>query len=162
MRVQRLFYCFTAGIVCAAVISFIYGGSGLGQYRAAAAHRERLQRGVDDLQRTNAELQRYLLQLQTDPELVRLLARELGYYAPGETVVHIDSSSGQGTLAMLGGDFERSFYAVGSLVIESARVRDGRFKTLPVGFSIGAALFVALAAKNASWTGRRRRRRAPP
>ena len=162
MRVQRLFYCIVAGIACAAAISLLYGGSGTGAYRVAAEYHDRLQASINNLARTSDQLQRQLKQLQTDPEVVRLYARELGYYAPGESVVHIDDGADYGMLAVDRDAFERSFYSVGTLMREALPVRDGRFKTLPVGFSLGAALFVLVSVIDACWTGRRPGRRAHP
>ena len=142
MRLQRLFYCAVAGLGGAAAITLMAGESGRIAFRAAAEYRDRLAAGIDDLQSAHARLQRELELLQSDAEVVRLAARELGYYRPGETVVSILDDSGRGAVAARSDSFDATYYAVGPLVRERVPVVRRGVKTLPMGLSLGAGLFI--------------------
>ena len=64
-----------------------------------------LRENIDELESTNSELNRRL-DLLNEADTVRLLARELSYFAPGEQAITIDSYTPR-----------RSFYEVGRLII---------------------------------------------
>ena len=144
MRLQRLFYCMVAGLAAAATIALILGDSGIVAYRRAAEYRDRLVGGIEEIEAAHRRLQRQLARFQSDAEAVRLAARELGYYRPGETVVSISEGRGRSAVAERGEVFDATYYSVGPLVHERLPRSHGGAKTLPMGFSFGALLFLTL------------------
>ena len=149
MRLQRLFYCMVAGLAAAATIALILGDSGIVAYRRAAEYRDRLVGGIEEIEAAHRRLQRQLARFQSDAEAVRLAARELGYYRPGETVVSISEGRGRSAVAERGEVFDATYYSVGPLVHERLPRSHGGAKTLPMGFSFGALLFLIVTAADA-------------
>ena len=78
----------TAFIVASLAI-FFFGDSGLTAYRGRAQYARSLAANVEDLKQRNADLQARLQLLKTDRQSIIVLAREIGMYEPGDTVVKI-------------------------------------------------------------------------
>jgi len=91
--------------VCSALYVYVYGTCGVRRLGELDEHAELLQDNIQQLEATNAELNRRLRSL-SEADAVRLLARELNYLAAGETAITIDSYAPK-----------RSFYEVGRLII---------------------------------------------
>ena len=138
-----------AGLAAAATIALILGDSGIVAYRRAAEYRDRLVGGIEEIEAAHRRLQRQLARFQSDAEAVRLAARELGYYRPDETVVSITEGRGRSAVAERDDAFDATYYTVGPLVMDPMPRSHGSAKTLPMGFSFGALLFVVVAAAEA-------------
>ena len=93
------------------------GDAGIAEYRKLRSFRETLEDNIAELEQIHWHLQEELRSLATDPEKVRLLARELGYYGSEDGIVRVEGRSPPS-----------SFYRVGRIIggvpaRESSRVR---------------------------------------
>ena len=95
VSVPRLFHCTVAGLVIATGLSFLFGASGLSSYRALRAYEAHVSDGIAALQDRHRRLQQRVAVLRDNPEALRLLARETGYYRPGETVIEVGPVAGR-------------------------------------------------------------------
>jgi cell division protein FtsB len=71
------------------VLSVYSGPLGLVRYRALLAEQDLILENLEKLQFENARLEGTMHALRSDPETIRIRARELGYGAPGERFVRI-------------------------------------------------------------------------
>ncbi len=78
-----------AAFICASLGIFFFGDSGLSAFRGLSRYEQALAANVQSLEQRNRDLQAELERLKTDPEAVRILARDIGMFAPGETVVRV-------------------------------------------------------------------------
>ena len=139
------------GLSCAVTAYFVYTVLNLVTVAIAMdrmqEHREALQRNVEALQEINQHLQAEFDALSTSPDLIRLYARDLGLYAPGERVIRL-----QGT-----GE-RSSFYEAGAVVTESEPPKAPRLAFLLAGLAVGGLLYVRLRFRERSQGDERSRR----
>jgi len=112
MRLLRLFISFYIGLTLNFVFVFFFGEAGWSRYEELTHHRLMLADNIVDLEKINWRLNQELLTLGTDPEKIKLLARDLGYFAPGDNVVWFEQFPDK-----------KSLYTVGKL-IEVIPVKD--------------------------------------
>jgi cell division protein FtsB len=91
MRLFRLFISFYIGLIFSFVSAFFFGEAGLGEYSSLLEYRETLERNLADLKALNQRLNQEFKNLGTEPEKIRLLARDLGYFGSNENVVRIQN-----------------------------------------------------------------------
>lgn len=139
MSVPRLFYCTVAGLVIATGVSFLYGASGLFNYRQLQAYERQVVAGIAALEERHRTLQTRLQALR-DPELVRLLARDTGYFRPDEMVVEV----GPAPLAPLAAGRDPDFAGVAPLLQPTPPMPREPFNTLALGLFLGVGLFASL------------------
>ncbi len=154
MSVPRLFYCTVAGLVIATVLSFLFGASGLFNYRDLRVYEAHVSAGTVALQDRHRSLQQRVAVLRDNPEALRLLARETGYFRSGETVIEVAPASVDPTAAA-GARPEREFSDVAPLLQRTPPAPRDPFNALALGLFLGAGSFAALSMLRAF------RRRAP-
>jgi cell division protein FtsB len=87
---RRLFPLLILVFSAASLVIFFFGDSGVLSQDDLARYRDRLAANVADLEARNAALQARLTQLRDDPTTTRVMARDLGLFAPGDAVVRIE------------------------------------------------------------------------
>ena len=95
------------------------------------SHRQALRYNVDSLQEINGRLRLELAELSVSPDLIRLYARDLSLYAPGEHVLRIGRSNGQVPF----------YHQVGMVVPPLVLQRAPRLLFLVVGVAVGGMLY---------------------
>ena len=131
------------GLSCAVTAYFMY--TVLNLVTAAIAmdrmqdHRAALERNVEGLKEINQRLRAEFDALSTSPELIRLYARELGLYAPGERVIRLQGVGGR-----------PPFYDVGTVEPRPDTAPAPRFAFMLVGVAVGGLLYVRLRFRERS------------
>ena len=73
-----------SGVVVYLILSFFFGPGGITRHAARLQYYHEIQANSEDLRRRGEELESEMEALRTSPDLLRLHARTLGYYRPGE------------------------------------------------------------------------------
>lgn len=144
MSVPRLFYCTVAGLVVATLLSFLFGASGLFNYHRLQAYERRVATGIAALEERHADLERLAKLLRTEPELLRLLARDSGYYRADELVIRVGP---QAPAAAAASPYAPDFSDVGPLMQPKLPVPRDPFNVLALGLFLGFGLFTGLTVK---------------
>ena len=145
MSVPRLFYCTVAGLVVATLLSFLFGASGLLNYHRLQAYERRVATGIAALEERHVDLERLANLLRTEPELLRLLARDSGYYRADELVIRVGPQppAAGGAVSPYAPDFSD----VGPLMQRKLPVPRDPFNVLALGLFLGLGLFAGLTVK---------------
>jgi len=140
MSMNRLVPIGIAAFIAASLGIFFFGDSGVSAFGGLSRYERGLEANVESLRQRNQELQAELDELKNDPERVRVLARDIGMYSPGDTVVKI-----------VGRPPEPESYAVGDLLYLHRAEPTGNvmFKETALGV-VAAVLVIALLAAVAS------------
>jgi len=109
MRLPRLAIYLALGFAFASLLQLVFGAGGVLEYGASARHRTLLEQNIEELKRANLQLLGELEALRSDPELLRLQARELGYFRENEYVIRVEGSSPP-----------KNSYAVGRLILRAS------------------------------------------
>ena len=115
-----------------------FGDNGLVHFRKLSMYKNSLSSNVENLGKLNESLSSELAELQSDPERVEVMARDLGLFRDGDAVLRL---SNQGS---------RSYsYEVGALV-KPAKAKEGgsawiKTSALASGATV-CALFIVLRA----------------
>ena len=144
MSVPRLFYCTVAGLVIATVLSFLFGASGLLNYHGLRAYEAHVVDGIAALQDRHRGLQQRVTVLRDNPEALRLLARDTGYYRAGETVIEVGPAPVDPTAAA-GARSGRAFADVAPLLQRTPPTPRDPFNALALGLFLGAGSFAVLS-----------------
>lgn len=136
MRLPRLILYVAVGYVFASLLAFVFGAGGLLEYRTSAGYREQLQRNIEELEGSNLRLLAELEALRSDPELLRLRARELGYFREDERVIRIE-----------GAGAPRNFYEVGRLILRQPQAARASWVFRAAGLGLPAVLVVLRALR---------------
>ena len=144
MSVPRLFHCTVAGLVIAIVLSFLFGASGLSNYHDLRAYQAHVSDGIAALQDRHRSLQQRVAVLRDNPEALRLLARESGYYRPGETVIEVGPVPVDPTAAS-GPRSGSEFGAVAPLLQRTPPAPREPFNALALGLFLGAGSFAMVS-----------------
>lgn len=123
------------GFVVYCLATLLFGKTGVVATQDLLHYKVALEQNLQKLARLNGELGGKLASLQSDPDTIRLEARQLGYYPPNVLPVHI-----QGYVP------PPSSYAVGSL-IEQRRERfssDSLFRGIGFGASLVCFCLITL------------------
>lgn len=148
MSVPRLFYCTVAGLVIATVLSFLFGASGLSNYRDLRAYQVHVSDAIVALQDRHRNLQQRVAVLRDNPEALRLLARESGYFRPGETVIEVGPVPVDPT-ATSGPRSAGEFAGVAPLLQRTPPAPREPFNALALGLCLGAGSFAMLSMRRA-------------
>lgn len=89
MKGFRVLFAAAIGLVTYLILCTFLGQAGVLEYRKLAAYRDRLNANIAELDRIQSRLSERVLSLQSDPENVRLKARALGYFLPGEKLIRL-------------------------------------------------------------------------
>ena len=127
MKLIRLAVYISLGFFCSSLLIFFFGRGGLHSLEELQGYRDSLVENNQQLQGINQRLLNNLDALSSDPEQITLMARELGYYRPGERVIRIDGYRPAGSL-----------YTVGTRLVRSpgAADRDWVFKLMGACFAL--------------------------
>ncbi len=88
-RMRRVLATLCLGVLAALVgYKAVFGANGMLIYRAKQAEYRKLQRDIEEQKAENAQLERRVNALRTDPRAIQKEAREqLGFVMPGEVVL---------------------------------------------------------------------------
>ena len=135
MKIPRIVVYITSGFIAAAALNYVFGSVGLQEYRRLLTYRQVLQDNIEDLERTNGELLSEVQALGSDPERLRLQARELGYFREGERVLRISRDPGR-----------RSGYTVGRVLRRKAKPPRADWPFRATGLAVPVLLALVSAA----------------
>ena len=144
VSVPRLFYCTVAGLVIAIVLSFLFGASGLFNYHNLRAYEAHVTDGIVALQDRYRGLQQRVAVLRDNPEALRLLARETGYFRAGETAIEVGPAPVEPTAAA-GAHSGREFVDVAPLLQRTPPAPRDPFNALALGLFLGVGSFAMLS-----------------
>ncbi len=139
-----------AAFIAASLGIFFFGDSGISAFGGLSRYERGLEANVQALKQRNQDLQAELDRLKNDPESVRVLARDIGMYSPGDTVVKV-----------VGRPTRAESYAVGDLLHlrQAEPTGNAMFKETALGVVAAVlviAFFAALASRRrANGTSRR-------
>ena len=156
MSVPRLFHCTVAGLVVATGLSFLFGASGLYNYRDLRVYETHVADAIAALQDRHRRLHQRAAVLRDNPEALRLLARESGYYRPGETVIELGPVAVDPTAAA-GARTGHQFADVAPLLQHTPPAPRDPFNALALGLFLGVGSFAGLSMMRVL-----RRRQAQP
>ena len=91
MILCRLFIAFYIGLIFSFVSTLFFGQAGVKELNTLTEYRETLERNITDLRTLNWRLNQEFKNLGTEPEKIKLLARELGYFGSDERVVRFNN-----------------------------------------------------------------------
>ena len=128
----------------ATLLSFLFGASGLLNYHRLQAYERRVATGIAALEERHADLERLARLLRTEPELLRLLARDSGYYRADELVIRVGP---QTPAAAAVSPYAPDFSDVGPLMQPQLPVPRDPFNVLALGLFLGLGLFTGLTVK---------------
>lgn len=131
MRLPRLAVYLAIGFGVASLLTFLFGEGGVLEYRGAVGYRRQLEQNIGELKRINGQLLEDLEALRSDPELLRLQARQLGYFREDEHVVRIQ-----------GRTQPSNFYAIGRIILRKPAARRPVWYFRLAGFGLPAVLLV--------------------
>jgi cell division protein FtsB len=131
MRLPRLVIYLALGFVLVSLLLFVFGSGGVLEYGATAGNRLQLEQNVDELKRINAQLLQELDALRSDPELLTLQARELGYFRENEHVIRIEGTAPA-----------RNFYAIGRIILRKPLAPKPSWLFRLVGFGVPVVLLI--------------------
>ncbi|MBN1698165.1 MAG: septum formation initiator family protein [Spirochaetales bacterium] len=138
MKLSHIVLIIYLGLIIGSLLIFFLGDEGWYQYKVLLNHEEKLKKNLEHLKQTHSDLSRQLEALRTSPEVIRLLARELGYYRPDETVININGSRPT-----------HNFYEVGKLLkrIPSSKNRNLILRIIGIALSTLCVLLFVLLKK---------------
>ena len=128
----------------ATLLSFLFGASGVLNYHRLQAYERRVATGIAALEERHADLERLAKLLRTEPELLRLLARDSGYYRADELVITVGP---QTPAAAPSSPYAPDFSDVGPLMQPQLPVPRDPFNVLALGLFLGLGLFTGLTVK---------------
>ena len=105
MKFVRLVVSFYSAILLGSLLALFFGDAGMVAYNRLSSHLELLTENLENLERINDDLNGKFEELATDPERIRLQARELGYFEEDEKVLTVE-----------GFPKKRTFFEVGKVV----------------------------------------------
>jgi cell division protein FtsB len=105
MKIPRIFVYIVLSFVVTSLLFLFFGSGGLLDYRRLLGYRETMRQNIDELEQINSELLTEVKALGSDPERLRLQARELGYFREGEGVIRIS-----------GYERGKNYYTVGTVL----------------------------------------------
>lgn len=91
----RLFISLSVSVAVYFLLNVFFGAQGMLSYQELLDYRDRLSHNIEQMEDTRSRLTARAEELRTSAEAVRLEARELGYYEPGEQPVRVDGFSQQ-------------------------------------------------------------------
>ena len=142
MKIPRILVYIILSFVTASLLFLLFGSGGVADYRRLLGYRATVQENIDELERINRDLLAEVRALGSDPERLRLQARELGYFREGERVIRIS-----------GHERGKNYYTVGTILRRKPRPPRADWPFRAVGLALPFLLAVVSA------TVRRRKNR---
>jgi cell division protein FtsB len=123
--------------VCASSLIFFFGDSGLFVLQGLEKYRNSLAANVASLEKRNSDLSAELASLRDNPERNVLLARGLGLYRSGESVVRLEGIAPQTTAYTVGdllkmrkaGDTRSAIFKAAAVIVAVLLLAYGFFST---------------------------------
>ena len=107
---KRLLISLYAAVIIYLLGNLFIGECGVMEKRKLADYRNMLSVNIGRLMRTGSTLEEHSLSLRSDPDMVALLARELGYLRDDEVLVSIEGFKGVPDRYTVGRTLTRSEY----------------------------------------------------
>jgi cell division protein FtsB len=136
MKCYHILIIVYAGFILSSFLILFFGDEGYLSYHLLKEHREILLHNINDLQQKNMQLQQKIALLRTNPEVIRVLARKLGYYEEDENVIFI-----KGDLTL------NEHYEIGNIIKEMKNRPERNLVLRIIGFSASiffGVLFILL------------------
>ncbi|MEW5814339.1 MAG: septum formation initiator family protein [Spirochaetota bacterium] len=130
-RGTRLFFSIYAGFLVYSLLIFVGGNTGILAMKKILQNRAEIQNNIEELEKINRQLASRLESLRSDTRLLKLYARELGYFDKNEKIVKISGYRSQG-----------SFYAVGRLLKEEAENPSLKPAFRSIAVAVGITFFI--------------------
>ncbi|MBN2440401.1 MAG: septum formation initiator family protein [Spirochaetales bacterium] len=133
MKFYHLLIILYVGIIFSSFLILFFGNDGYFTFLELKDHREVLLSNIEELKKKNVELQQKIQMLKTNPQVIRILARKLGYYDPEENMI------------VLKGDFSfNNHYEVGNIVKNMRTRPDKDIFLRIIGFSLSLFIIVLI------------------
>jgi len=131
MRGFRVLFAAAIGLITYLLLGIFLGQAGVLESQRLLAYRSRLEANITDLDRIQAKLSERVQSLQSDPENVRLKARALGYFEPGENLIRLP-----------GYDPNVEVTSPGALVYRTDHPSDPRSLFRAIAFGVGLLTYL--------------------
>lgn len=102
MRVIKIIVALYAGFLFGGSMLFFWGHSGIYSYNKLVNYRNSLEANIRDLEQINQQLLNDIDALGSNPEIIALKARELGFFKDDEHVIRIENYSARGNIHQVG------------------------------------------------------------
>lgn len=102
MRVIRLILSLYIGFLFGTGMLLFWGHSGIYSYNKLVNYRNSMEANIKELEQINQQLSNDIDALGSNPEIVALKARELGFFRDDEQVIKIQSYSTRGNTHRVG------------------------------------------------------------
>lgn len=137
-RSQRLILSLFIGFIVSHILTFFFGESGYIALQQIKGYENRLIQNNTELANTNRSLAYQLHRLQSDPELIQLYARKLGYFKGDEYTIRIE-----------GIQRENNFYSVGKMIKPPKKSGEKKplIRSISCGVTIGFYLLLGMMRK---------------
>ena len=99
---SRLLLIGVTAFIVASLAIFFFGDSGLTLFHSWSLYERSLAANVEDLKQRNEDLQARLQLLKTDRQSIVIMARDIGMYDPGDSVVKLVGRSPKEPLYVMG------------------------------------------------------------
>jgi cell division protein FtsB len=128
----KLFISLYIGFIVYIALNSFFGSGGYFDYISLAQYKDRLKENLRELEIIYHDLFYDLKSLKSDAHVVKLYARELGFFAPDE---HVIKFQGMGP--------QKIFYKVGT-VLKRARAskRETQVLFVSIGFAVSCVVFL--------------------
>lgn len=130
-RRTRLFLALYFGFAAYCLVVLIFGRTGMIATRELRSYQARLEANLTHLEKINTSLAERLDSLTSNPETIRLEARQLGFLEPNEHFMVVSGYSPPPNVV-----------TVGSLVAQRKRAMTPDAVSRIVGFAVAAGAFV--------------------
>lgn len=137
MKVSHVALAILLGISVALTGNLIVAPYSARGYRELEAHRDRLEANIAELQGIHETLAGQVELLTRSTDAVRVEARNLGYYDPGETVIRIENAPSAGAPK-----------SPGRIILELPPQKDRRAVVRVVALLVALSAFVVLAVNS--------------
>lgn len=142
MKAVRVVLPLYVGFLISSLLVFFLGNSGLNEYKKLLLVQEKLQENIADLQGIHRRLEGQIAALSSDPEMIRLEARKMGYYPEGVRRIRIEGYSPK-----------EDHFAVGTLIQRKNLSSSSDWVYRLIGYVLPVCLYVYLVFQ---WFARRK------
>jgi len=140
MKGFRILFSVTIGLVTYLLLSIFLGHTGILQYQKLVHYEKQLTVNIGDLDKINSRLQDRIQSLQSDPQAVTVLARNLGYFTPNEGMIWIS-----------GYNPEVQVTSPGKIVYRQSKAVSRKSIFRVIAFSISILTYIVLLLESAGF-----------
>ncbi|MBN2535906.1 MAG: septum formation initiator family protein [Spirochaetales bacterium] len=102
MKFYHILIILYLGIILGSLLVLFFGDDGYLTFMLYKEHRDILCRNIEDLKKKNMQLVQKIKLLRSNPEVIRILARKLGYYGSDENIIFLNEDVTPGKLYEIG------------------------------------------------------------